>query len=78
MHLKKKTWDVAEISNQLRSLHYQINSGWNDGFTARGCKQDLFQLKCLIEDLYQDCPTFIGEEEWEETRTLQLLQRQHK
>jgi hypothetical protein len=73
MHLKKKDWDVADIVRQLRSIHRQASSPYNDGFTASGCKQDLYQLKCIIEDLYQDTPTFANEEEWHQQRTMELL-----
>jgi hypothetical protein len=78
MYMKRKDWDIDDISRQLRAIHRQAASPHNDGFTAVGCKQDLFQLKCLIEDLYQDTPPFSGEEQWHEQRTLDLLKRQHK
>ena len=39
------------------------------------CKKDLVQLKWLIEDLLEDCPTFIGEEKWEQERLVELLKR---
>lgn len=77
MYLKKKTWDVADIIRQLRSIHSQVNNPHNDGYTASGCKQDLFQLKCIIEDLYDDTPTFVNEEEWLAKRTLELVARQN-
>lgn len=77
MHMKRKDWDVDDIARQLRSIHRQAASPYNDGFTAVGCKQDLFQLKCLIEDLYEDTPTFSGEEVWHQQRTLDLLKKKH-
>ena len=77
MHLKRKNWSISEITTQLRSIHYQAVNPWNDGFTASGCKKDLFQLKCLIEDLYNDTPTFANEDEWYQERTLDLLKK-HK
>lgn len=77
MYLKRKEWNVNDITSQLRSIHYQAVNPWNDGFTASSCKKDLFQLKCLIEDLYNDTPTFSIEEEWYHERTLDLLKK-HK
>lgn len=77
MHRKKKDWDVAEIVRQLRSIHRQASSPYNDGFTASGCKQDLFQIKCIVEDLYADTPTFSIEEEWYEQRTMDLLAKKN-
>lgn len=38
-------------------------------------KKDLVQLKWLIEDLLEDCPVFVGEEEWEQERLIELLKR---
>jgi len=75
MHTKRKDWNVGDIVRQLRSIHQQIISPHNDGFWAFACKEDLFQLKCLVDDLYLDTPNFIGEEEWHEQRTLNLLKR---
>ena len=77
MYMKRKDWDVAEVMRQIRAMHRQAASPYNDGFTAIGCKQDLFQIKCLVEDLYADIPTFAGEEQWYEQRTMDLLKRKH-
>lgn len=77
MHMKRKDWDLEDISRQIRAIYRQAASPYNDGFTAKGCKQDLFQLKCLIEDLYADIPKFSGEEEWHQERTVHLLKKKH-
>jgi len=71
----KKSWDVDTLEGQLRRLYGEIASPYNDGFTASTCTQELFRIKCLVEDLYQQCPTFSGEEEWEKLRTMELLKR---
>ena len=71
----KKNWDVGDISHQLRCLALEMNSPYNDGWTASGCKRDLFVLKCLIEDLYDSAPTFVNENEWQQERTMELLKR---
>jgi hypothetical protein len=44
----------------------EISSPYNDGFTSRYCKHDLYMLKCWLEDEYKKLPTFTGEEEWEQ------------
>lgn len=77
MHMKRKNWDVDDIARQLRAIYRQAASSYNDGYTASGCKHDLFILKCLIEDLYADIPSFAGEEKWYEERTLELLKKKH-
>jgi hypothetical protein len=70
-----KNWDVADISNQLRRLYIEASSPYNDGWTASTCKYELYQVKCLIEDIYQKLPTFAGEEEWKKERVAELLKR---
>jgi hypothetical protein len=70
-----KRWDVDDIATQLHRMALEANDPRNDGWTARGCKQELYQLKCLIEDIYQKLPTFVGEEEWEKERVAELLKR---
>ena len=70
-----KRWDVQDIQHQIGRMLTEISSPYNDGWTASGCKQELYQLKCYIEDAYKDLPTFVGEEKWEQERLIQLLQK---
>ena len=70
-----KRWDPQDIQNQIGRMITEICSPYNDGWTASGCKQELYQLKCYIEDAYKDLPTFVGEEKWEQERLIQLLQK---
>jgi hypothetical protein len=71
----QKRWDVGSIESQLRALSLEMNSPYNDGWTASACKQDLFRVKCLVEDMYHSSPHFAGEEEWEKQRTVDILKR---
>ncbi len=64
MHLKKKSWDIGDISRQISSLSRECSSPYNDGFTAFECKKDLYQLKTLIDQAIKNSPKFAGEEEW--------------
>jgi hypothetical protein len=70
-----KRWDIQDISNQLHCMAREASDPRNDGWTASGCKKEMYQLKCLIEDIYQKLPTFVGEEEWEKERVAELLKR---
>jgi hypothetical protein len=70
-----KKWDIQDISNQLRRIAHEVSDPRHDGWTARGCKHELYQVKCLIEDIYQKLPNFQGEEEWEKERVVELLKR---
>jgi hypothetical protein len=71
----KVSWDVGAIEHQLRRLTTEINSPYNDGFTASTCKRELYRLKCLIEDLYNSTPKFVDEETWERDRVYEILKK---
>lgn len=58
MHLKKKSWDINNITTQIHSLAREVSSVYNDGFTAWGCKQDLYLLKEIIDCALEVAPTF--------------------
>ena len=53
----------------------EISSPYNDGWTASGCKHDLYLLKCWLEDQYNRLPTFVGEELWEQERIVEILKK---
>jgi hypothetical protein len=63
------------MKHWLHKMSREISSPYNDGFTASGFKKELYELKCLIEDLYPDLPTFVGEDEWEKERLIQKLKK---
>jgi hypothetical protein len=66
---------VEDVYSIIYNLCIEISSPYNDGWTASGCKHDLYLLKCFIEDRYSDLPTFSGEEEWEQQRIIQKLKK---
>lgn len=70
-----KRWNVADICGQIRAAAREAADPRNDGWSAGGCKRDLFQVKCLLEDLYADLPTFLGEDQWEQDRLMEILKR---
>ena len=69
----KKSWDVVQIIGQLRSMGSECSSPYNDGFISRDIKQDLVQIKFLLDDIIERCPTFVGEEEWHHQRMVDKL-----
>lgn len=79
MHLKKKDWDVANITSQIHSLSRQCSSPYNDGFTAFELKKDLHQIKEVIDQALKNAPTFEGEEQWlqeqEQKRIIKYLKQ---
>lgn len=70
-----KNWDARDISNQLHRMAWEAKDPHNDGFTASSCKYELYQLKCLIDDIYKQLPVFAGEEQWEKERVAELLKQ---
>lgn len=71
----QKRWDMSSLYSQIRALASEVRSPYNDGWTALGCKEELYLLKCFIEDQYQDLPNFVGEEEWEQNRIISKLKQ---
>lgn len=65
----------TEAFNYIRKTAGEVSSPRNDGFNAMNLKQDLWQLKCFLDDTYENLPTFVGEEEWYRQRTFDLLKR---
>jgi hypothetical protein len=59
----------------IRQSLTEIHSPYNDGFTSSHCKQDLYLLKCWLEDEYKKLPTFAGEELWEQKRLVEILKK---
>jgi len=67
--------DYAVIKDALGKIMGEIHSPYNDGWTQRSCKQELYMLKCWLEDRYKDLPTFVAEEQWEQDRILEILKK---
>lgn len=59
-----KHWDMRQISNQLRSAAYTCSDPYQDGFSTWPIKQELYQLKWLLDDLIRQCPTYVDEQSW--------------
>jgi hypothetical protein len=59
----------------IRQSLVEIHSPYNDGFIQSSCKQELFLLKCWLEDEYKKLPTFAGEEKWEQERLIEILKQ---
>jgi hypothetical protein len=65
--------NAAEI--EIRRCIGEITSPYNDGWTQMSCKHQLYQLKCLLDDVYPTLPQFVGEEKWEQERLIQILKQ---
>lgn len=65
--------DLESVYTALRRSIGEIHSPYNDGFTSQCCKQELYQLKCWLEDQYNQLPTFADEAKWEQERIIEVL-----
>lgn len=69
---------LEDAYSAIRTALIEIKSPYNDGFTGLYCKKELYQLKCWLEDIYEELPNFSGEEEWEQERIVQILKKKPK
>lgn len=67
--------EMGDAYKAIRQSLSEIHSPYNDGFSASSCKQELYVLKCWLDDAYKELPTFAGEELWEQNRILELLKK---
>jgi len=67
--------DVESAYSIIRRSLGEIHSPYNDGFTQMACKQELYALKCWLNDEYDNLPTFAGEERWQQERLIKILKR---
>lgn len=58
----RKPLEVATIVQQINSAVYTCGSINTDGFTGWFIKQDLYQIKEILDDAIKRCPNF-GEAE---------------
>lgn len=73
MGFRKPNLDPAY--HAIRQTLTEIGSPYNDGWTSGSCKQELYLLKCWLDDEYRKLPTFVGEEQWEQERLVEILKR---
>lgn len=67
--------NISRAELEIRRCIAEINSSYNDGWTQMNCKYQLYQLKCLLDDVYPTLPQFAEEKKWEQQRIVNLLQQ---
>lgn len=71
----KIDWDKNRVWLDLSRMMSEVANPYNDGFTASHIKKDLYDIKCFLDERYQDLPQFTGEENWEKQRMLRILKK---
>ena len=73
MGFQKPNLRAAE--SEIRRCVSEIQNSRNDGWTQMGCKYELYQLKCWLDDVYPTLPEFTEESKWEQERLIHLLKK---
>jgi len=61
---------------EIRKIYSRAIDPRTDAFSACTHKHNLYLLKCLIEDLYEQLPEFPNQEkEWAQERLLEILKK---
>jgi hypothetical protein len=74
----RMTWDKNTILWQVRKMGTEINSSYNDGYTAWTIKQDLYNIKFELDRILENSTTFGGEQEFLEQHEKQKVWQQLK
>ena len=67
--------DLETAQQAIRTCLGEIRSPYNDGWTSSACKRDLYMLKSWLDDEYKRLPTFVGEQQWEQERLIDILKK---
>lgn len=59
-----KKWNKDQILNQLWQAYYICSDSRQDGFTTWPVKQELYEIKWMLDEMIKKCPTFSPEEEF--------------
>ena len=54
----RKSYNIVNAMTEVRNASFEASSKYNDGFTQWGIKQDLYQLKWVLDDAIKHCPDF--------------------
>ena len=74
----QKSWDENTILWQIRKMGMELNSSYNDGYTAWTIKQDLYRIKFDLDKILENSPTFSGEQEFLKEHEKQQVWQQLK
>lgn len=56
---------MDDITRQINSAARECRSPYNDGYTGFYIKQDLYQIKFILDEVIKNCPSFGDtEEQW--------------
>ena len=56
------------MQKRIRGIISQMNTPRNDGFVAFGAKQELWEIKWMVDEALSAAPEFSTEEQWLDSR----------
>ena len=59
-----KTWDVGTVVRQINSMSRECARMSKHTSESWNIKQDLYQIKFMVDQALKNCPKFPNEEEW--------------
>ena len=65
---KRRVRVNKEMQKRIRGIISQMNNPRNDGFVAFGAKQELWEIKWMVDEALSDTPEFSTEQEWLDSR----------
>lgn len=71
----RKPMDYNQVHHQLYMSGVELHSPYNDGFVQWAIKQELYQIKWLVDSILKDSPTFSGEDEFLEEQEKKVVWR---
>ncbi len=57
-------WSVEKITHELRKCNRAMHDKYATGFETWGCKQDLYRVKFMLDEMLDEASTYAGEQEW--------------
>jgi hypothetical protein len=72
-----KNWNFSEIENSIYRAYYVCSDPRQDGYTTWPIKQELYQLKWVLDEVIGKCPNYVDEDQWlteqEKHRIIKIL-----
>ena len=60
----KIDWNVQNVIWECQKMYQGANDPYVTGWNNWPCKQDLYRVKFLVDEMLENCSTFLDEEEW--------------
>lgn len=71
-----KNWDVNRVISECQKMYYGANDQYMTGWNQWPCKQDLYRVKFVVDEMLKNTATFSGEQEWLAEQQKQRDQKQ--